>query len=598
MEKKDKYIGQLLDGRYEILEIIGSGGMAVVYRALCHRLNRYVAVKILREDLAQDEEFLSYFQTESQAVAQLSHPNIVSVYDVSRPPSVEYIVMELVEGVTLKQYMKSKGVLSWQEALHFSIQIAKALSHAHEKGVIHRDIKPQNIMILRDGTVKVADFGIAHLESAHETAEGHTLGSVHYMAPELARGAKVDARCDVYSLGIVMYEMLTGRRPYEGENAENVALQHISGICTPPHELNADIPSELEAIVLCAMAADPEERYQSADALLADLEAFRNAHAVLLAGTAPESAVREGGLSEEDVFAKLKPIGAVGELSKENYSRRRRRARKVSTLAGFFCVLIFAVAVFVFLWNFWLRDIFSTAERVDLPDFVGENCESVVNDASLKKLYHFTVVYSIDPDTEAGIIVGQDPEAGRSLMKVSEGIDVKLTVSTGVMMTKVPDVANKDHREATLELQNAGFLVDEIIEPSDTVTADYVISTNPAAGDELPAGSTVYMTVSGGPSVKTVRMPNVVGFTESAARSKLENAGLIWGESSYVTSDYTAGTVFKQSIDAGTEVNEFTKVYIWVSTGPEQKDKDKDEDQEPAAQQQSLGMTDWTGAVA
>ena len=230
----DNYIGRLLDNRYEILEVIGTGGMAVVYKALCHRLNRLVAIKILKDEFSRDQEFRRRFHAESQAVAMLSHPNIVSVYDVSRSGDVDYIVMELIEGITLKQYLEKKGRLNWRETLHFSMQIAKALEHAHSRGIIHRDIKPHNIMILKDGSIKVADFGIARIGSAQNTLTREALGSVHYISPEQAKGGHVDCRSDLYSLGVVMYEMLTGRTPYDGETPVSVAIQHINGGATPP----------------------------------------------------------------------------------------------------------------------------------------------------------------------------------------------------------------------------------------------------------------------------------------------------------------------------------------------------------------------------
>ncbi|MCF0121486.1 MAG: serine/threonine protein kinase, partial [Oscillospiraceae bacterium] len=251
--ENDKYIGQMLDNRYEILERIGTGGMACVYKARCHRLNRLVAVKILKDEFVDDAEFRRRFRTESQAVAMLSHPNIVSVYDVSRSGDTEYIVMELVEGITLKQYINRKGVLGWKESLHFAIQIAKALQHAHSRGIIHRDIKPHNIMILKDGSVKVTDFGIARLLSTQATMTQEALGSVHYISPEQAKASHVDARTDIYSLGVVMYEMLTSRLPFTGDSAVSVAIQHISAVPTMPREINPDIPYGLEEITMRAM---------------------------------------------------------------------------------------------------------------------------------------------------------------------------------------------------------------------------------------------------------------------------------------------------------------------------------------------------------
>lgn len=558
----DKYLGTCLDDRYEIVEVIGAGGMAVVYKAIDQRLNRFVAVKILRDELARDEEFRARFQIEAQAVAMLSHPNIVSVYDVSHTAGVEYIVMELIEGVTLMQYMQKKGALSWKEAAHFSTQIAKALEHAHSKGIVHRDIKPQNIMILRDGTIKVADFGIAALESAQEQRSDQTVGSVHYIAPEQARGETPDTRSDIYSLGVVMYEMLTGQMPYDGETAEQIALKHIAGVAVPPRQLNAEIPEELERITLKAMNADIRERYQSASELLTDLEEFRKQQAALGRDSGEEYEDYEG------VIPDVRPIGTTGEMSQAKYARRRKRSRKVSIMSGAVGVLVFMIAVFVFLWNYWLRDIFSVAERIELPNFVGQNYESIVNDSSYRDLYNFTVTYSIDPEVSEGVIVSQDPEAGRSLMIVPEGIDVTLTVSTGVRQTTVPDVLNDPYSEATVTLQNAGFKVETQYAASDTVTEGYVISTDPAPGEQLAQGSTIFVTISSGPVERTVSMPNLVGRTESEAKSILNSNNLAYADTTYIESDQEEGTVIRQSIDAYEEVPEHTRIYLWVSTGP------------------------------
>ena len=561
MDKMDKYLGTTLDDRYVIKKVIGSGGMAVVYRATDNRLKRSVAVKILRDELEADEEFRRRFQTEAQAVAMLSHPNIVSVYDVSHSEDVEYIVMELIEGVTLMQYMQKRGALGWKEALHFSVQIARALEHAHSKGIVHRDIKPQNVMILRDGTIKVADFGIAALETRQEQRSDQTVGSVHYIAPEQARGEQPDTRSDIYSLGVVMYEMLTGRMPYDGETAEQIALKHIAGVAEDPQKLNPEIPDELARITLKAMNADIKTRYQTATELLADLEEFRKQQAA--AGRAADSAGEDGG-----VFPDVDPIGRTGEMSRAKYARRRSRSRKVSILSGAVGVLVFMIAVFVFLWNYWLSDIFSAAERVDLPSFVGEDYESVVNDSSYRGLYKFTVTYSIDPTVPEGRIISQDPEAGRSLMIVPEGISVTLTVSTGVREASVPNVVNKSYQEAVVELQNSGFKVERREAADDSVTAEYVISTDPAPGESLAEGSTVFVTVSTGPSVQTMTMPNLVGRTEDEAISLINSSNLVYADSTYIESDQEKGTVIRQSIAAYEEVEERTRIYIWVSTGP------------------------------
>ena len=562
----DRYIGQMLDDRYEILEVIGRGGMAVVYKARCHLMNRFVAIKILRDDMAADEEFRTHFKKEAQAVAMLSHPNIVSFYDVSRTPDVDYIVMELIEGITLKQYMKSQGVLKIKESVHFATQIAKALSHAHSKGIVHRDIKPQNIMICMDGSVKVADFGIAYLENMQADEHKTTVGSVHYISPEQAKGLTVDARTDIYSLGVMMYEMFTGQLPYIGDSAESIARQHVTGTPIKPTFLNPELPDELERITLKAMCADINQRYQSVDELLHDLEAYR----ITLNAESGMIAAQEQGQTPAAIPRNVMPISRSGELTKEKFFRRHRRANKVSLLTGILLVVAFAVLVFGALWNYFLKDLFSEAVRINIPNFVGSDYEDIINNREFQSLYNFTVVYTVDPQVASGIIIDQTPSSGRSVMKDSAGVDVELKVSTGIQMLQMPDVVNKEYRDAQMTLQKTGFVVEYDYATSDTVTENYVISTNPEAGDSIPAGATVYMTVSTGPNIVTVQMPNLVGLSRAVAISRIESANLSLGTVTFVDSDMQVGTVIWQSVQANTTVNEHTKVYLQVSSGPKE----------------------------
>lgn len=557
MDTNDKYIGKMLDDRYEILEVIGEGGMAIVYRALDHRLNRDVAVKIMRDEMAADEEFRRRFCTESHAVAMLSHPNIVAVYDVSHNDNVEYIVMELVDGITLKQYIERKGVVAWKEVVHLTKQISKALAHAHERGIIHRDIKPQNIMLLRDGTIKVGDFGIAALENEVYENNGEAIGSIHYIAPEQARGECPDARSDIYSLGVMMYEMLTGGLPFTGNTLGEIAVQHMNAKPVPPHEKNPEIPLELERITLKAMSAELSERYQSANELLSDLEAFIH------------TPVTIDGESADYENPDVKPVRSSTELSRERYRLRRRRSDVVSFMSGTFGLLVLAVALFAFLWNFWLKDVFSPAERIALPNFEGSNYESIINNTELSSMYKFNVIYISDDSVEPGIVISQSPAAGRSMMVTPSGIEVDLTVNAGVSLTSVPDVLNTDYRDAMRNLRAAGFNVEIENAASDSYTKDYVIATSPVAGEQLSSGSTVYITVSAGPEIQYVSMPNLVGSTEDSAISRIESSNLSYGGSDRVVSDYEAGTVIDQSISSSESVAEHTKVYLTVSSGPQ-----------------------------
>lgn len=553
----DKYIGKILDDRYEIIELIGSGGMANVYKALCHRLNRYDAVKIMRDETAANTELRRRFRAESQAVAMLSHPNIVSVYDVSHNDDVEYIVMELIDGITLKQYLQKKSVLDPAEVLDFTIQTAKALEHAHSKGIIHRDIKPQNIMLLKDGMIKVADFGIASLENTVEENNGETVGSVHYIAPEQARGEAPDARSDIYSLGIVMYEMLTGRLPYVGNSDVEVAVKHMNTDPVTPRDIVPSIPEELERICLKAMNSNIDERYQTASEMLADLEQYK---AQSLAA---------------HVLEDSEAVLIDSEEPPRRRAKRSRRSKKIALSSGILAVLLFVIIGFVFLNGYFLKDLFSDPVKVKVDNFVGRYYEDVINDKDYKKIYDFKVTFKVDLEHEYGIILSQDPESGRSKTVSDKGskIVVELvcaaeTVDDQKRLLKVPNIVNHEREEAISMVQDAGFTYSLEQAPSDSITKGYVISTDPVAGAAADEGSEIKIIISTGPETVMTKVPQLKGLSKDAAIAKIESSNLSIGSISTAESDLDAGTVIDQNIAAGTQIEEHTKISITVSSGP------------------------------
>ena len=582
----DQYIGKMLDNRYEILERIGTGGMAIVYKAKCHRLNRLVAIKILKSDLAQNEEFRRRFNAESQAVAQLSHPNIVSVYDVSRGGDMEYIVMELIDGITLKQYMEKRGQLNWRESLHFITQIMRGLSHALSRGNIHRDIKPQNIMVLRDGSVKVADFGIACLADSAQTLTQEALGSVHYISPEQARGDRPDARSDIYSSGVVLYEMLTGRLPFEGESAVSVAIQHLSSIPLAPREINPDIPEQLELICMKAMAPDLEHRYQSADAMIADLEAFRKNPEVEMKFDLSDLRPEEN--DEPTRTIRTMPSHTVTipvHQPERNYPRRERDedeeprragSGKRGVLVG--AVTVAAVAVVIVLFKTILGSFApAVVDQYQVPDLYNMTIEEAENDPRIEGVFEIQKAGSeFSADVPEGHILRQDPKKEET--RKGSQLVIQVWVSAGEETGEVPDLENKSEQDARILLEklnkeyNLELTVEtpeELKQFSEEITEGYVIKTEPAQGEILKKGDTVKLILSKGPDIKPVTVLPFVGMSIDSVLSQLESYKLTCdaADVEVVDSDKPGGTIVWQSPASGETVPEWTTIKFRVSAG-------------------------------
>lgn len=566
----DQYIGKMLDDRYEILELIGSGGMANVYKARCHRLNRLVAIKILKSDLADNADFRRRFHDESQAVAQLSHANIVSVYDVSTNPDREYIVMELIDGITLKQYMERRGRMDWRESLHFITQIMRGLSHAHSRGIIHRDIKPQNIMVLRDGSVKVADFGIACLANQGQTLTQEALGSVHYISPEQARGDRIDARSDIYSAGVVLYEMLTGRLPFEGDSAVSVAIQHLSSVPLAPRDIDPSIPEPLELICMKAMNSDPNKRYASADAMIEDLEKFRRDPSVDMDYIRQELTAPAADTEPTMPLPTAQVASAVkkhtGELRREREEEEeppRRDKKSIAIIAGIFAA---AVLLVVLLFKLILGD-FGPAgsnKSYPVPDIRGKTVEEAQEMEGVKDIFLIEVQGTrTTEEYQPGQIVEQDPAAGRTR---KSNLVIQVYVAAEPEKVPMKDLVGMEYRQARVLLTDMGLdlkITTETVS-SDKYGADAVIETVPAADEPLVAGQTVILRVSTGP--ETVTVPSFTGQDIANAVQNAQDLGLTVGEITYDTFGFAPqGQVIDQSIKPTREVPGGTKISFTVS---------------------------------
>ena len=565
----DQYIGKMLDDRYEILELIGSGGMANVYKARCHRLNRLVAIKILKSDLAENADFRRRFHDESQAVAQLSHANIVSVYDVSTNSDTEYIVMELIDGITLKQYMERRGRMDWRESLHFITQIMRGLSHAHSRGIIHRDITPQNIMVLRDGSVKVADFGIACLANAGQTLTQEALGSVHYISPEQARGDRIDARSDIYSAGVVLYEMLTGRLPFEGDSAVSVAIQHLSSVPLAPRDIDPSIPEPLELICMKAMNSDPNKRYPTADAMLADLEKFRKDPSVDMDYIRRELATPSADSEPTMPLPTAQVASAVkkrtAEVRRDDYRDEppRRDKKSLAIIAGIFAA---ALVLVVLLFKLILGDFgpASSNKSYPVPDVRGKTVEEAQLMDEVKDIFYIEVVGTrVSDQYEPGQIVEQDPTAGKTR---KSNLVIQVYVAEEPEKEYMKDVVGMEYRQAKLLLgdMGLGLVFKPVYETSDKYPTDVVVSTEPASDEALTKGQTVVLHISTGP--ETVTVPTFTGMAIANAIHDAQDLGLTVGEVLYDPFNPEApGTVVQQDIAPQTDVPGGTRITFTVS---------------------------------
>ena len=551
----DKYLGKRLDGRYEIRELIGIGGMANVYKAYDKLEDRMVAVKILKDEYLHNEEFLRRFRNESKAIAVLSHPNIVKVFDVSFGNNIQYIVMEYIDGITLKEYIEQQKILRWKEAVHFTVQILRALQHAHDKGIVHRDIKPHNIMLLQDGTIKVMDFGIARFaRDERKITTNKAIGSVHYISPEQARGEATDEKTDIYAVGVMLYEMLTGRLPFDGTNPEAIAVMHMQSTPRRPRELNDTIPEGLEEITLRAMQKEPSMRYQSAAEMLRDIDEFKRNPSIVFEykyfndeGTTKYfNAVNGGGMGgfdDEDDEEDDKP----------------QKSRMIPILAGIACAFVVVTGIIllvIFGFGFGPK-----TGDVLVEDLKGKVYNELINDPNFKFKLE-VVANEYNDNYEAGQIYEQSIDPGR---KVKEGTTIEVAVSKGKRQVEVPDVYNKSSAEAEQMLKEAELEVSITKSYDPSVATDHVIRTVPARKEMTAVGTKVVVYVSMGEADNPVTVPNVVGKQQDAAIREINGKNLKYTIHE-VDSSETKGKVISQSPSSGV-VNEGDTITLTVSNG-------------------------------
>ena len=607
-------LGTMLSGRYEVLKRVGSGGMADVYMAKDHKLNRNVAVKVLKSEYVEDEKFLKKFETEAQAVARLSHPNIVNIYDVGMEDGINYIVMELAEGITLKEYIRKKGYLSPKETVEISTQIASAISHAHKNHIIHRDIKPQNILVSDTGIIKVTDFGIAKATSSNTvTSTATAMGSVHYISPEQAKGRFCDEKSDIYSLGITMYEMVTGHVPFDHENGVTIALMHLQNEITPPSQIRDGIPDSLEKIILKCTMKKPEERYQTADDLIADLRLVFEDTSGGYVGVVPaiddsptimidqneltqriNTPKKDQKIQQEEPLKDEEQNAYLDEDDEEESGMNSKIEKLVIVLAAVVgAIILISIIVFVVKSSGVFKSGKSTtttsigttagSNDTESKKYTVDNYIGMSLSAAREKIdgkFKIKVEEEYSADYAKGLVIRQDPESDTEL---EEGKTLTLVVSKGTRTedkVSVPGVVGKRESSAKSELEAAGLKVSVKTKYSTDVAKGKVIFQSPGSGNQVTKNSTVVITVSQGEKPETmVRVPNLRYSTESEARSELKNSNLVLGS---VLTEYSdsveKGLVIRQTVSSGSKVKEGTAVGIYVSLGPRQTATTADQD--------------------
>ncbi len=561
MELYEKYVGLVFDNRYRIEKVIGVGGMAIVFKATDLLMRRVVAVKILKDEISADEQSVKRFINESKAVAMLSHPNIVNIYDVSVRENVKYIVMEFVEGITLKNHMKHREVLGLREIISYTTQILRALDHAHKKGIVHRDIKPQNIMLVKNGIMKVTDFGIAKLPNTETiTMTDKAIGTVYYISPEQVTGKDNDNRSDLYSLGVMMYEMATGTLPFTADTPLSVAMKQVNDEPTPPREINPYIPVGLEHIILKAMEKDPEQRYQSAEEMLGQLQKLRD--------------------NPKIIFKEKKPKSA-----KQNKDVGERVPKKTSKsmfpiILGVTVAFLIAAGISVgYMYNkLFVNSSINSYHDISVENFVGATYTVELDEWFKASDYYAapTLEYKYDDSVQKGVIIDQEPKSGekRRVLKGKQKCEVTLIISGGQKTSVLNDYTAKDYRTVMTELRKMGLAAEKVEVESAIYDNGYVVRTDPAAGTTVTEDTKIVLYVSKGVTVGKTTVPSFIGMNEGEALAEVIRCSLSVGKVTYKRSETSAGVVLEQGIKSHTEVDMNTPVSFVVSGGPNYDETD------------------------